>query len=408
MKKKNKAISLLVGILLAGGIMAIVFNRLENSNEQSIAELNQLNLKYGLTSLETLESNGTARYISSIFQADSLKTDTVDLLKPEKDIILKLDKPAQSGDEDLRNIVFLELHSFADIEKIAEEYENLDVVQYAEPDFGIELSAGTEKTIPQTKADINLQNEPDTSDKEITVAVIDSGVDSDHPDLKDRLKKGWNTISNSRDVEDEAGHGTHITGIVLANSSAVKVMPLKFTNGMEGKMKNLIKAIKYAADNGADVINLSLGIEQYSKTLKEAIDYAEKKDVIVVAAAGNYKSEDKYYPAALENVISVAGLQKDGKKLYISNYGEWVDFSTTAQDIYSTYPNDGYGYGTGTSQAAPVISAVIADEIIKFSQENGEEPDFDDIYDYLKEISTKAVGKYADKLGGRIPNSYDK
>ncbi len=148
-------------------------------------------------------------------------------------------------------------------------------------------------------------------------------------------------------------------------------------------MSALIKSIKFAADNGSQIINLSLGLKTDSKVLDEAISYAQNKNIIIVAAAGNYNTDAKYYPAAAPDVIAVAALDKKDQKLYQSNYGSWVDFSALGQDIYSTSLNNNYTYRTGTSQAAPFVTAKLVD-LISIADEDYK---ISDIISQLKENS---------------------
>ncbi|MCX7760997.1 MAG: S8 family serine peptidase [Hydrogenothermaceae bacterium] len=239
------------------------------------------------------------------------------------------------------------------------------------------------------------------------VAVIDSGVKLDHPDLKDNIWKnpgetdcnngidddnngyiddcyGWNFVDNNNNPMDDDGHGTHIAGIIGAvtnNSTGVagvnwkiKIMPVKIldSNG-NGDLLTLVKALKYAADNGAKVVNLSLGYPSSctyvdsSQALKDAIDYVKSKNVIIVAAAGNYSCDDDvypFYPATLnvDNIISVGSSSSDDKLSYFSNYGKnSVDILAPGENIVSTYIDQtGYKSLSGTSMATPFVTGAVA------------------------------------------------
>jgi len=230
----------------------------------------------------------------------------------------------------------------------------------------------------------------------VVVAVIDSGVDVTHPDLSGVVVSSWNFMNDSSEVSDELGHGTHTAGIIAKNSPTARIMALKFSDGTNGGLSELIAAIRYAVDNGADIINLSLGFRQDVQSVREVLDYANSKGVIVVAAAGNHRSDEKYYPAALDNVIGVTGLRKNGERLPTSNFGEWVDFSIVAQDVYSTAPGGTYGYRTGTSQAAALVTAVIANQLQTLKSQGDL---LTAVRSYLESISEPLEG-----LGRRIAN----
>ncbi|MBD3360991.1 S8 family serine peptidase [Candidatus Peregrinibacteria bacterium] len=406
MKKSYKLLGLILGISILSWLIFSNLSELDKNNY--LSEIADLNSKYGLTETEILSKENITPYLNPFFKADTIKTDVVNIFKPKKELILKL-KDEENAKEKLQNVLFLKLRTNEAIEDIAQDYESSDLIEYAEPNITIDLDeTENSKENIQRKQDDKIEEIKDNSQKteNIIVAVIDSGVDINHKDLRERLVEGKCFLKNQKEIVDEYGHGTHVAGIIIENSKNSKIMPLKFTEGKVGKMDNLIKAIKYAADKEIEVINLSLAIDKNSKILKEAVDYAEKKNVIIVAAAGNYNNNKKYYPAAYENVIGVSALKKNGEKLYKSNYGEWVDFSTSAQDVYSTLPSNDYGYKTGTSQAAPIISAKVAEIIYLFKEENKKEPIFDDIHKKLEEISEKIEGKYAETLGSRIMNTY--
>jgi len=178
-------------------------------------------------------------------------------------------------------------------------------------------------------------------------------------------------------------------------------MPLKFTDSKTGRLIDVVKAIKFASDSDKSVkiINLSLGLKEASQTLKEAVDYAQEKNIIIVAAAGNDNSDVKYYPAAWPEVISVAAVDSKDEKVFVSNYGNWVKYSAQGQDIYSTVPDGKYAYSTGTSQAAPVVTAKIAEILSNLSDSANTLSEIDS---QLKKSSKTPKGKYADKLGAVI------
>lgn len=221
--------------------------------------------------------------------------------------------------------------------------------------------------------------------EDIVVAVIDTGADINHEDLKENIWvnpnpvkgdiHGWNFVSNNNDLTDNHGHGTHIAGIIGARagngkgiagiSPKVKLMILKYFDPKvpaTDNLKNTINAIYYAIENGAHIINYSGGGTEFSQEEKGAIDAARKKGILFVAAAGNERSNSdhhKYYPAdyGLDNIISVTAIDPKAQVLASSNYGvETVDLAAPGQNILSTLPGDSYGYMTGTSQATAFVT----------------------------------------------------
>ena len=224
-----------------------------------------------------------------------------------------------------------------------------------------------------------------TDASSVIVAVVDTGVDTDHSDLIDNLIAGQNFVSDidgnvyPDDYDDQNGHGTHVAGIIGACGNngtgvagtawQVKIMPVRVLDAEgNGYTSTIAKGINWAVENGANIINLSLGGKSNDPLLKTAIDNAVAHGVTVIAAAGNHDSFNSStavcYPAQYANVIAVAALDADGNVASYSNYGPAVDFCAPGGDtntaIYSTLNNDTYGYEAGTSMACPHISGLAA------------------------------------------------
>jgi len=231
------------------------------------------------------------------------------------------------------------------------------------------------------------------SKKDVVVAVIDTGVDTDHPDLKYKVYKGYNVIDQTSNVEDKAGHGTHVAGIIAAMGNngrgiagaaypAVKILPIKaLGNSGTGRPEDIDRAIDYAMKwrgphgERVSVINMSLGIAAITPAHAEAIKKAHDAGITVVASAGN---EDLWFsgtPAIWPEAISTGALERDEKgklkKAYYSNYGLGIDIAAPGSDIVSTYPEElsseqkekkrkGYTALSGTSMAAPFVAATAA------------------------------------------------
>jgi subtilisin family serine protease len=375
----------MLGLLaLATSTMLVLGN--EFIQENLTEEMDSLNAQYNLVGFQELAVEEASSEFTYLFDSSALKANVINPKKPLQDLIVKINS---DGSRNLKDIFVLKFQTDANIDKIAEDYSNLSGIKYAEPNFEFGMIQDEEGVKSKQKTSKNKESDSE----KIIVALIDSGVDTKNRELKGKLVEGFDFIKNKKEVSDENGHGTHVAGILAGNSSSSLIMPLKVSDGKNVKLSNVVKAVKYAADNGTKIINLSLGLKAESKALKEAVKYAVEKDVILVAAAGNENSSEKFFPAALPEVIAVAAINNQDEKVFISNFGDWVDFSGKGQDVLSLDLEGGYVYKTGTSQAAPLVSAKIADLYLK------ENFDLEKTMSALKKLSKKPSGKYADSLG---------
>lgn len=263
----------------------------------------------------------------------------------------------------------------------------------------------------------------------VIVAVLDTGLDYFHPDIsRDNIWRnhaetpngvdddgngyiddliGWNFVENDNKPWDLSGHGTHVAGIIGAASNnghgvaginwGVQIMPLKIMNFTgRGRTVPLAEAIYYAVDKGASVINLSLGAEDDSRIQREAVDYARRNGVLVVAAAGNSALDTAIItPARLDNVITVVATGPDGERAPFSNFGDAVDIAAPGVDILSLRarhtdfalvvgledyeagsaylgPENQFYRASGTSFSAPFVSGVAS---LIYAKNPGIEPD---------------------------------
>lgn len=213
----------------------------------------------------------------------------------------------------------------------------------------------------------------------LIIAVVDSGVDLQHPDLIGQIQPGgWDFVNDDNNPDDDQGHGTHVAGIIAARANNLqgiagiahnaKILPVKVLNAANtGNTFNIASGIVYAVDRGAKIINLSLGGPTESTTTEGAIDYAVGRGVIVVAAAGNSGPGTVLYPAAFDNVISVGAHDSTGATAGFSSTNSQVDISAAGVDILSTIPlsgatvtdPSGYRLLSGTSMAAPHVSGIV-------------------------------------------------
>ncbi len=224
--------------------------------------------------------------------------------------------------------------------------------------------------------------------RKVIVAVIDTGIDANHADLKDNLwhkngtdEYGYDFVLNKKNPPDDNGHGSHIAGIIGATAKTqkgvigvsphVSIMPIRYFAD-EGvptdTLGNIVKAIDYAVENGARIINFSGEGTGFNVAEYRAIERASKKGILFVTAAGNQgqnndTSDSPSYPASydLPNILSVAATNIHNDILPISNFGpSRVHVAAPGENIFSTLPHGRYGYNTGTSQATAFVSGVAA------------------------------------------------
>lgn len=220
-------------------------------------------------------------------------------------------------------------------------------------------------------------------DSSVVVAVLDTGIDPYHPEFADKILSGRDFANDDWNPQDDHGHGTHVSGIIGAwadnsvgvagTAPEVTILPVKVVDdwGM-GLPSACAEGIVWAAEHGADVINMSLGYKDGAQTLQAAIDYANSLDVVIVAAVGNSGEETEYYPAALQHVLAVGATDCRDDLAWFSSLGEHVDVSAPGVDVYSTMPyyfctmtmymgySRHYDYCSGTSMAAPHAAALAA------------------------------------------------
>ncbi|HBN08841.1 MAG TPA: peptidase S8 [Cyanobacteria bacterium UBA8530] len=216
----------------------------------------------------------------------------------------------------------------------------------------------------------------------VTIAIVDTGIDLGHPELKAKLVAGYNVMKKGQPPRDDNGHGTHCAGVAAASTfngvgiagmaPNAKLMPVKVLGpGGNGSDAGVAEGITWAADRGADIISLSLSGPEESKVMKEACDYAAAKGALVIAAMGNAGNGEKGYPAAYPGVMAVGAADEKDETADFSQYGEWISVSAPGVAIYSTFPTyqvdmNEYGYPQnyaaldGTSMATPAVAGLAA------------------------------------------------
>lgn len=212
----------------------------------------------------------------------------------------------------------------------------------------------------------------------VLIAVVDTGVDVNHPDLIGRVAGTYDAATGGTDVTDAVGHGTFVAGVAAATanngigiagaSMGASVLAVKVAD-VNGQIPsdNVVAGILWAADNGAKVINLSLGGNTASVTERDAVAYAVGKGVLVVASAGNDANSTLNYPAAYPQVVAVGATDAAGHRATFSNFGGWVTVAApgvgitgTAPTAGSEYFKPGYDKGDGTSFSSPIVAAEAA------------------------------------------------
>lgn len=203
----------------------------------------------------------------------------------------------------------------------------------------------------------------------VKVAVLDTGVQANHPDLVGKVVLQYDFAYNDAVANDVDGHGTHTAGTIGATTfNATGVASLGYNVQLlcgkvlddtgSGSHAAIANGIVWAADNGAKVINMSLGGTAGSTTLQNAVNYATNKGVLVVASAGNAGNTRANYPAYYTNALAVAATDRNDARASFSTYGSWVDIAAPGVDVASTYIGSQYVYMSGTSMAAPHVSAL--------------------------------------------------
>lgn len=204
---------------------------------------------------------------------------------------------------------------------------------------------------------------------DVIIAVVDTGVQGTHPDLSAKMVPGYDFVSGDNAPDDGHGHGTHVAGTAAAMTNngtggagtcpACSIMPVRvLDNNGSGTLANVANGITWAADNGAHVINLSLGGTSGTTTLENAVNYAWNKGVLLACAAGNSNTSSASYPAYYANCLAVASTNSSDARSSFSNYGNWVEIAAPGEGIYSTWVNSGYNTISGTSMATPHVAGL--------------------------------------------------
>ena len=259
------------------------------------------------------------------------------------------------------------------IDTYVDELEGRNDIEHVEPDYLIDLAYTPSDPyfIPYQYHHKNIEVEKawdkTMGSSNVIVAVLDSGFDLNHQDLKNQIVSPYSTVSTGMSVDD---HGTHVAGIIAGQNDNnlfgsgvapdTSIMPVDVFVGEQAYSSDVIEGIYYAVGAGADIINMSLGSYNYSTAYNNAVQYAYQSGVVVIAASGNDGISQSMYPASYENVISVGSTDSYDALSYFSNYGYNIDIVAPGSGIYSTLPYNNFGGMSGTSMATPVVAGVAA------------------------------------------------
>jgi len=311
--------------------------------------------------------------------------------------------------------------SFASVDSFVKEVRSSGLASYIEPNVKIQVCFTPNDpywSYQWGPRIIEADYAWDTTigDPSVLVAIIDTGIDWNHPDLvANYVPLGYDWVNDDNDPMDDHGHGTHCAGIIaatinnslgIAGLAQVRIMAEKaFNSGGWGTDDDIANAIAHAVDQGADILSNSWGSDYPSTLIYEAIQYAYNHGVLVIAAAGNLATSQKHYPAAYDEVIAVTATDSYDNPASFTNFGEWVELAAPGVDIYSTVWDDSYTYMSGTSMATPHVAGVAAlilsqypnmtrDQLriqLRYTADDLGSPGFDDYYGYGRINAQKAV-----------------
>jgi len=260
----------------------------------------------------------------------------------------------------------------------------------------------------------------------VKIAVVDTGCDLNHEDLKNNLLQGRNFVNKNKDPMDYNSHGTHVAGTICAENNNVgvigvapksKVIPIKaLDDNGSGNMDNIAEAIRWAADQGSDFITMSLGSPGHVPSIRNAIQYALSKKCITFCAAGNAGStREIYYPANYPETIGIGSIDQNFERASFSCTGEDLDFLAPGVKIFSTVPTNWYAYMSGTSMSTPFAVGCAA-LLLSYVRNNSTGLVLDNDNDYRKAFRKKTMSlknkdfagkKFFEGFGIIDPNQFE-
>ena len=234
----------------------------------------------------------------------------------------------------------------------------------------------------------------------VTVAVIDTGCDFNHEDLKNNIIEGKNFVQKGAPPMDVAGHGTHVASTIAAinNGTGIvgvapktKIMPVKaLGDDGSGSIDSIIKAVEWAADQKVDFITMSLGSPNTNQSLERAINYAAGRGVIIFCAAGNSgPNSDIMYPAKYDNVIAIGAIDQNFNRTSFTCSGESLDFLAPGFNILGCVPGNRYALMSGTSMSNP-FAVGCASLLLSWNKKH-KKYTLNNVNDYISVFSSMAI-----------------
>lgn len=248
----------------------------------------------------------------------------------------------------------------------------------------------------------------------VVIGVLDTGADLDHPDLKNNLLEGKNFISRNQPPQDDNGHGSHVTGTLVAENNDIgvvgvcpkaKVRPIKVLDKRgNGNLLKVSEGVRWAADVGCDILCMSLGAPVKVQQVRKAIQYAASKGIPTFVAAGNAGNTDEvFYPANYPETIAIGAVDINMRRADFSNTGHNLDFMAPGVDIFSTVPDNWYATLSGTSMACPFAVGCAA-LVLSYAKRGKAKFDLNTVQDYrdifMKYTSPIKDGKNDKFYGG--------
>lgn len=379
-KIKNRIISISLLIMVSViGIITVFTNDFDNSKvTDKLAIDNEYIQDDTIRAIKHQEYdylNADKQLIAKgIVDANKIDNATVKVLDDNTSVItFKSKKDAENYADKTNGVYFNDSITIQDAENetISTE-ENSETNESSEVTYDSSNTTNNDSSSEKHSELLDYLQSQDYGKNDVTVAVIDSGitVDSNTKNVfNDRVLSGVNysatksAETNGNEATDDNGHGTSISYIIAQSTSDnVKLLPIKVIDSAgKGTLLSLYQGIKYAIEQNVDVINISLSTAStHSELIKEAIDEANAKGIIVVAAAGNYGTNVKYYtPAKFDNVITVASVNEQLQHSDFSNYGDAIDYATIGENVYTESYN-GADNRNGTSYSAAKLSAIVS------------------------------------------------
>lgn len=379
-KNKNRIISISLLIMVSViGIITVFTNDFDNSKATDKLAINNEYIQddsvRAIKHQEYDYLNADNQLIAKgIVDANKIDNATVKVLDDNTSVItFDSKKDAENYADKTNGVYFNDSITIQDAENEATSTEeNSERNESSDVTYDSSNTADNDNSSEKYSELLDYLQSQDYGKNDVTVAVIDSGitVDSNTKNVfNDRVLSGVNysatksAETNGNEATDDNGHGTSISYIIAQSTSDnVKLLPIKVIDSAgKGTLLSLYQGIKYAIEQNVDVINISLSTAStHSELIEEAIKEATDKGIIVVAAAGNYGSNVKYYtPAKFDNVITVASVNEQLQHSNFSNYGDAIDYATIGENVYTESYN-GADNRNGTSYSAAKLSAIVS------------------------------------------------